>query len=528
MTSATVTLSLSYVVDGSMASTTFPVVISSNENIGALKRLIRNDIRSESDTFRPNDLILWHVNISANEESSLHINKKLLMGEVAISEYFDNGASMKTIHIIVEKAKVISERQFVQHVPPPITGMNQGPDGSSRSTRRRYLVAPTSISLWAEFLTEVNGMPPDDTPHYSAPSFMKDRGFYVESTVTAMFANDIGSVRNLEPLTWTRATPTPAIMNGKPDLTRLRQQNNQKLFSIVVKRPYVLALNDNATFPRAYLTGRHLTTGPIQPSLYVRFLDTCFTWFIKRIGQDGEMDRNTRDIVVSPTINHNQHNPTLLQSYLWFIRLTANDINVKMDPPNKQTIRKVTNESYKEKGPTQFRKSQHQPEAVTVPSFVNMELIAPYSSERASTYSVCWRGEEVVVKKCDIWKRPHIMEELEHEARIYEVLKLQGKWIPMMKIAGVSNRIDMVLVTEYWGYNIRNVHLRPSGYEKIRTALSKIHQLGVLHGDKSPGNILIRRDGPVTCFSIIDLGFSKLTSDNGSLQEEKKRIGSTS
>ncbi|KAF8962163.1 hypothetical protein BGZ46_001221 [Entomortierella lignicola] len=141
-------------------------------------------------------LILWRV-ISANEEklitvSDSSINKKLLMRGVAISEYFDNGASMKTIHIIVEKAKVISERQFVQHAPPPITGMNHGPDGSGRSTRRRYLVAPTLISLWAEFLTGVNGMPLDDTPHYSAPSFMKDRGFYVESTVTAMFANDIG------------------------------------------------------------------------------------------------------------------------------------------------------------------------------------------------------------------------------------------------------------------------------------------------------------------------------------------------
>ncbi|KAF9404697.1 hypothetical protein BGZ76_006847, partial [Entomortierella beljakovae] len=150
--------------------------------------------------------------------------------------------------------------------------------------------------------------------------------------------------------------------------------------------------------------------------------------------------------------------------------------------------------------------------SVTIPSFQNMKLLS-FSDEGANTFSASWQGEEVVIKKCDIWKRPLITEELEHEARIYKVLSpLQGKWIPIMKIAGILNGIDMVLVTKHWGHSICNMHLSSSDCDEIRAALSKIHQLGILHGDIRTENILFRQDGNVRCFSIIDFGFSKFTS----------------
>ncbi|KAF9192258.1 hypothetical protein BGZ49_003447, partial [Haplosporangium sp. Z 27] len=107
MTSVTNILSLTYVVDGDMSSSAAAIKISSDEIVGSLREEIFNKKRVKFQVNDANDLRLWLVNISAEEEklitvSDSSINKRLLMGGVPISTYFDNGASTKTIHVIVE------------------------------------------------------------------------------------------------------------------------------------------------------------------------------------------------------------------------------------------------------------------------------------------------------------------------------------------------------------------------------------------------------------------------------------------
>lgn len=155
-----------------------------------------------------------------------------------------------------------------------------------------------------------------------------------------------------------------------------------------------------------------------------------------------------------------------------------------------------------------------------------MELIA-WDGERTRVYRALWQGEDVVLKKGDVWNEPLAVEELEHETKMYRILReLQGKWIPRVKMAGILNGIEFVLATEFMGTDICNERLDRRDCMQIRTALSAIHNLGVLHGDIRPQNILVRRDGQKPQFAIIDFGLSKIAKDKKALKREAKRLES--
>ncbi|KAG0062554.1 hypothetical protein BGZ89_010563 [Linnemannia elongata] len=163
---------------------------------------------------------------------------------------------------------------------------------------------------------------------------------------------------------------------------------------------------------------------------------------------------------------------------------------------------------------------------VVLPAFGKLERIV-YKDEGAQTYRAWWQGCDVVVKKCDIWNQRPVVEELKHEATVYQYLeKLQGTAIPKLKIAGVSNGLEMVLVTDFRGHDISKERLEDSDRKKIRKALSAIHRLGVLHGDIRRQNILMKRDGSIKRFVIIDFGRSEFTTTKKKLQFEKAILNS--
>ncbi|KAG0076420.1 hypothetical protein BGZ90_008719 [Linnemannia elongata] len=140
----------------------------------------------------------------------------------------------------------------------------------------------------------------------------------------------------------------------------------------------------------------------------------------------------------------------------------------------------------------------------------NLELISG-DDESAQTYRASWKESDVVLKKCDIWNQHPVVEELEHEARVYQVLqKLQGYIIPKLRLSGVSDGMEMILVTDFIGVDISHERLDCSDKKKIREALSAIHSFGVLRADIRPQNILVKRDGPVRRFFFIDFGLSQL------------------
>ncbi|KAF9993378.1 hypothetical protein BGZ65_011101, partial [Modicella reniformis] len=67
------------------------------------------------------------------------------------------------------------------------------------------------------------------------------------------------------------------------------------------------------------------------------------------------------------------------------------------------------------------------------------------------------------------------IKELEHEAKVYEALEqLQEHWILVVRVAGVANVMEMILVTNIMGTNIVQENLDCCERAKIRTALSKI------------------------------------------------------
>ncbi|KAF9323717.1 hypothetical protein BGZ91_003408 [Linnemannia elongata] len=155
----------------------------------------------------------------------------------------------------------------------------------------------------------------------------------------------------------------------------------------------------------------------------------------------------------------------------------------------------------------------------------NLELISG-DDESAQTYRASWKESDVVLKKCDIWNQHPVVEELEHEARVYQVLqKLQGYIIPKLRLSGVSDGMEMILVTDFIGVDISHERLDCSDKKKIREALSAIHSFGVLHADIRPQNILVKRDGPVRRFFFIDFGLSQFTTDKEKLQQEADILG---
>ncbi|KAI8354513.1 hypothetical protein B0O80DRAFT_60816 [Mortierella sp. GBAus27b] len=178
------------------------------------------------------------------------------------------------------------------------------------------------------------------TREYSSPAFAEERQFYREESVSAIFAQDVGAVRYLQPQTTT--IPPPRSYVGDPDLACIRKSDNKALFVIEVKRPYLLFIPETSDFTEAYQQQLGGAVFPLRQIFGYMFCNgfkygilTTFnqTWFIRRVGRP-----ESKDIQVSPTITFNQGQPTLLQCYLWFIRLCDDDEECRLDTPDEQEI----------------------------------------------------------------------------------------------------------------------------------------------------------------------------------------------
>ncbi|KAF8942342.1 hypothetical protein BGZ47_006567, partial [Haplosporangium gracile] len=139
----------------------------------------------------------------------------------------------------------------------------------------------------------------------------------------------------------------------------------------------------------------------------------------------------------------------------------------------------------------------------------------------AQTYKSSWQGFEVAMEKCDIWNERPVMEELRHEAIVYQALRsLQGLCIPRLRIARIADAMEMLLVTDFMVPNICQERLEDSDQEKIRAILSAIHGQGVVHGDILPQNIVVQRDGSNTRFYFVDFGSSWIVTDHTDFQQD--------
>jgi hypothetical protein len=175
---------------------------------------------------------------------------------------------------------------------------------------------------------------------YAPPRFWSAEGlFRPESGLQFIFAHDMDNLQVLSPHAQTVHGLPRDMRWGDPDA--ICRIGNNILFPIEVKRPEALT-TDDGDLVGAYnqffeLRGEsQATNSPIPPlqqifgylqrnNLTYGVLTTYrFTWFIYQDHQ--------QNCIVSPGIRSESRDPTLLQAYLFFIRMVAATAQGKPDP----------------------------------------------------------------------------------------------------------------------------------------------------------------------------------------------------
>ncbi|GBC51610.2 kinase-like domain-containing protein [Rhizophagus irregularis DAOM 181602=DAOM 197198] len=142
-------------------------------------------------------------------------------------------------------------------------------------------------------------------------------------------------------------------------------------------------------------------------------------------------------------------------------------------------------------------------------------------------FSGHYNNQVVAWKTCDAYKQQEEMKTLNHEARIYSILKeCQGRDIPRLFYKGyIYDRYLFALALQLIedSRHIDPARLTKKEKELIVNQLRSIHNLGVLHNDISPRNILYEPKS--RRYFFIDFGLSEIV-DNKSpkLHKEEARL----
>ncbi|KAF8926465.1 hypothetical protein BGZ47_002706 [Haplosporangium gracile] len=549
-------------VDGEATSQAFSIDIDQTKTVDHLKDLIKTKKTNNFSDVDADQLTLWRVSIPDDDDNDLPVlldtvlEKKKLKATTKLSKVFDTELPDDTIHIIVQRPPqgLISELDFLRCVPNAVIGELQERSIGQTSSLSTVSLSPSPRS-W-NILDSVRSMELDATPQYERPQFMEDRIYRPESMLHQLFRHDLGSVKVLPPFAVT--TQTMGLRRGIPDLVCLKENSDPRLpesvlFPIEIKRPVLLQTDDLLDdYLAEDRTGdARGVVGPVnQVYGYMRLNGYRYgilstyeqTWFMKR------GDQGANDLMISPTIAFDISEPSLLQCYVWFIRQAVAD-EQPLNPPTdfekslmlkderRNDKRRRDISANKKKDPFKAFKSSifgsrktqstssKSTSRVTLPDFEKMELIS--HNERAQTYKASWRGHDVIVKKCDIWNEGSVAEELKNEAKVYQKLQaLQGRYIPKLWLAGVADGLEMVLVTDFVGTEVSQELLDGTAQRKIREAMSAIHELGVVHGDIRPQNIVMQGRGPDAKFYFVDFGFSRITVSKTELLQEKATLNS--
>lgn len=138
------------------------------------------------------------------------------------------------------------------------------------------------------------------------------------------------------------------------------------------------------------------------------------------------------------------------------------------------------------------------------------------------------------VKVLPLGSDPEILEELEHEARVYQSLqRLQGRTIPVVLYAGpIQNETRYGLVMSLAGCSLDSLspdQRRP--FERSATdALASLHAENWLHGDIKLSNFVLANSPnpnaiiPDDHVLIIDLGFAKQSDDPVAKEQEQSEL----
>ncbi|GJJ69422.1 hypothetical protein EMPS_01768 [Entomortierella parvispora] len=539
------------------------VIILSTSTVSLLRKAINIQMGFATPA---ENLTLWQVNILSTEStpekydalSSLHEDNKLNLS-LPLLTLFPLGAPEGVFHIAIRWQRLLSEYAFFRVPPPDIIVANQESPGTLPDSIRKFPLTPRKVHSWDTFVPSVLGMSLATTPMYARPVFYRRRVAWSKLELCWIFNNDIGSVEGLPP--FPRISYANGLLCGVPDGVCLCTGIDgpyTELFPLAFKMPDAFRLPDGVSFHEAYHQQGSISHGPAGPlnqiygymklngHRYGMLSTYNQTWFLKITGEVDD------ELLVSTTIPYDSTEPTVRQCYWWLVRAALTD--GKMDISHIRTARLVrtkeqTNRGFKRLrrevrcfwpprygigqdattrqriGRMQWRwREDVEYEYINIPVFRNMKLFS-IGEEGVRTHRATWKGMDVMVKRADVWNEPTGVQELETEEKAYHLLKrLQGRYIPRMQMTGTLNGMEMILVTEYMGNRLENDRLDASDRDKIRKALSAIHDKGILHGDIQPIRIVVNRDGEDSRFFFIDLGLSEFTRNRKVLEREAKEL----
>ena len=231
------------------------------------------------------------------------------------------------------------------------------------------------------------------------------------------------------------------------------------------------------------------------------------TWFMFR------PFKHPGTLLISNCIQRTSPDPTLLRCFLSIVLLSGDGNHFTPTPPQS-----TSRNQGKGKTQTGCRGSATNIEQFNWGEFnITNEL----GGGRCGTvYEAIFHGDRVAVKIGDAWKFPGIEDEMINEAKTYMHLeKLQGITIPKLKGFGYTGGGLLAPATEISGSLVRIENLCDEERYEVIKALSSLHDLGVLHGDIRPSNILVQYQCGKANVKLIDLGFSRK-----SLNKKEARI----
>jgi serine/threonine protein kinase len=154
-------------------------------------------------------------------------------------------------------------------------------------------------------------------------------------------------------------------------------------------------------------------------------------------------------------------------------------------------------------------------ESISLDGLVHWNSVIARSQAGAVATGRFVNMENVVFKTIDISKRKDGLDQFNREISIYRELEnLQGFVIPTLIAYGNLGGLLQVIVLENVGKSITSEQAVQK-HDEINTALQRIHEKGIVHGDLRLPNILVDEDNNVR---IIDFGMS-LKQEGGDIIE---------